>query len=105
MKHMTRNQKKGWMYPLIINYLQGSMSQKDFCSMQNLTIRKFQYWYRRYKRELPSDNKVFVPIKFDTTPVEVKSPDEMKICYPNGVVVQLQVSTPNNILKTLISLI
>lgn len=106
MKRKIRNQKKGLMYPLIINYLEGNMSQKDFCSTHNLSVRMFQYWFRCYKKELPAENNVsFVPIKFDNAPVEVKQPEEIKIYYPNGVVVQLQVSTPDNILKTLISLI
>jgi hypothetical protein len=105
MKRKIRNQKKGLMYSLIKNYLEVNMSQKDFCNTHNLSFRKFQYWYGRYKREFPVDNNVsFVPLKIDDIP-QVKPSEEMKICYPNGVVIELSASASYSILKTLISLI
>jgi len=102
----VQSKKRSMMYPLIINYLRSGIKQNEFCGKNNITVRKFQYWYRRYKKELPSDNESsFIPIKFEAAPIHNKAKEEIKICYPNGVVIQVQDSTSEDVLIKLISLI
>lgn len=102
----VQSKKRSMMYPLIINYLQSGIKQNEFCDENNISVHKFQYWYRRYKEELPSDNgSSFIPIKFEAAPIHNKIKEEIKICYPNGVVIQVQDSTTEDVLMKLISLI
>jgi len=106
MKNNIPFRGKGNTYPLIMEYLKSGMFQLDFCELHNIKLTRFQYWYKKYKKELPSNNgNSFVPLKFADAPVETKPPDEIKICYPNGVVIKLLDTTPDNIVKTLVSLI
>jgi hypothetical protein len=101
----VQSKKRSAMYPIIISYLRSGIKQNEFCKRNNITVRRFQYWYRRYKKELPSDNESsFIPIKFEAVPLHNK-PIDLKICYPNGVVIQVQDSASEDILIKLISLI
>jgi hypothetical protein len=102
----VQSKKRSVMYPIIINYLRSGIKQNEFCDKNSITVRKFQYWYRRYKKELPSDNESsFIPIKFEAVPLQNIAKEELKICYPNGVVIQVQDSISEDILIKLISLI
>jgi hypothetical protein len=94
--------KRKLMYPVVMNYLQSGLNREDFCKQNNLSIHKLCYWYRKYKHETQSEES-FVPVKLDETPPITKSPEEMKIIFPNGVVVHLFSSAPENIIRSLIS--
>jgi len=66
-----------------------------------MSLCKLQYWYHKYKQE-SQYKEMLVPLQVDDAP-DVKQPDEVKICFPNGVVVQVLSSEPENILRSLLS--
>ena len=65
-----------------------------------MSLCKLQYWYHKYKQE-SQDKELFVPLQVEEVPV-IKQPDEVKISFPNGVVVQVLSSEPENILRSLL---
>jgi hypothetical protein len=107
MPYWKQSVKYQKMYAVIMDYIRSGLKQTDYFRLHSeISKHQFKYWFCKYRKELPSNNgNSFAPIKFDDTPVEVKPPEEMKICYPNGVVIYLLASTPDNVVKSLISII
>jgi len=89
------------MFSIVMEYLNSGMKQQEFCSKHDLTRRIFGYWFRKYKREVPSDES-FISVKLYDAP-QTKPAEEMKISFPNGVVIHLLSSSPENIIRSLIS--
>ena len=38
---------------IITRYRQSGMGTKQFCAQEGLTLRRFEEWYRRIRREMP----------------------------------------------------
>jgi hypothetical protein len=112
---MRKNQKynKEEMYLAIELWQESGLSQGKFCSRENLSVKTFSYWYRKYKKEkgLPvGRNKevsdTFIPVKVSgdrTANVSDGEYGRIEVSFPNGV----QVSCPAGIdisqLKSLIN--
>jgi transposase-like protein len=66
---MRKNQKysKEEMYLAIELWQESGLSQAKFCSRENLLVKTFSYWYRKYKKEKglsTGRNKEIYPIYF-----------------------------------------
>jgi hypothetical protein len=112
---MRKNQKysKEEMYLAIELWRESGLSQVKFCSRENLSVKTFSYWYRKYKKEkgLPSghNNEVsdtFIPVKVSgdrTAKVSDGEYGRIEVSFPNGVQVSCPVGIDIGQLKNLIN--
>ncbi len=100
MEDLRQSYKRRHMYQVVMSYIRSSQSQEEFCRENNMSLSKLHYWYHKYKQE-SQDKELLVPLQVDDVP-DVKQLDEVKICFPNGVVVQVLSSEPENILRSLL---
>ena len=76
---MRKNKKysKDDMYLAIELWQESGLSQVKFCSRENLSVKTFSYWYKKYKKgKEPSakENKetpdAFIPARFPEVEVQ-----------------------------------
>lgn len=95
------NKQEHW-FSLIRTCEESTISQKQFCRENNLSISTFGYWRRKYIKSLipedadPSEG-TFIPLKDSAHSL-------LEIIYPNGVRIQVPEGTHPNQLSTLIGL-
>jgi len=112
---MRKNQKysKEEMYLAIELWQESGLSQGKFCSRENLSVKTFSYWYRKYKKEkrLPAggNNEVsdtFIPVKVSgdrTAKVLDGEYGRIEVSFPNGVQMSCPVGIDIGQLKNLIN--
>jgi transposase-like protein len=112
---MRKNQKysKEEMYLAIELWQESGLSQVKFCSRENLSVKTFSYWYKKYKnenrlsveenRETPN---TFIPVKVSgdrTANVSDGEYGRIEVSFPNGVQVSCPVGIDIGQLKSLIN--
>jgi len=92
-KHMEPRKKKSGrrtaeeMFPVVEQYLGGSMGKSEFCQKRGINIHTFTYWHQKYnasqavaKEKLVGSSKL---ISLELSPPQ--SSEMLEVCYPNGV--------------------
>lgn len=79
------------MIGLVEEFKGCGMTQGAFCDSKGISFHKFNYWYRKLKKENLGEGQVQQFIKVDTGPAKV-SDDFIELIYPNGVKIKLGVS-------------
>lgn len=75
------------MFPLVQDYLSGSMTQKEMAAQNGMSTAVFAYWASKYRRTTSSD--VFLEIR----PVATEEENPLlEVCYPSGV--RLRIFSP-----------
>jgi transposase-like protein len=112
---MRNNQKysKEEMYLAIELWQESGLSQVKFCSRENLSVKTFSYWYKKYKnenrlsveenRETPN---TFIPVKVSgdrTANVSDGEYGRIEVSFPNGVQLSCPVGIDIGQLKGLIN--
>jgi transposase-like protein len=112
---MRKNQKysKEEMYLAIELWQESGLSQVKFCSRENLSVKTFNYWYKKYKKEnglSVEENKetpdTFIPVKVSgnrTTTVGKEGYGRIELSFPNGVQLSCPVGIDIGQLKYLIN--
>ena len=112
---MRKNQKysKEEMYLAIELWRESGLSQVKFCSRENLSVKTFSYWYRKYKKEKGFSAEVtketpdtFIPVEVSggrTTTVRNEGYGRIEVSFPNGVQVSCPVGIDIGQLKSLIN--
>ena len=112
---MRKNQKysKEEMYLAIELWQESGLSQVKFCSRENLSVKTFSYWYRKYKKEKGfsvRENKetpdTFIPVKVSgnrTTTVGNEGYGRIELSFSNGVQLSCPVGIDIGQLKSLIN--
>ena len=112
---MRKNQKysEEEMYQAIELWQESGLSQIKFCSRENLSVKTFSYWYRKYKNEkglTVEHNKevsdTFIPVKVSgdrTASVSDGEYGRIEVSFPNGVQVNCPVGIDIGQLKSLIN--
>lgn len=111
---MRKNQKytQEEMYTAIELWKESGKAQKRFCQENNLSFSTFNYWQRKYKKDISTDvprlSRSFIPIHIpqaNNNKLNGTHPMDILIIYPNGV----KVSCPQDIrieqLRTLITIL
>lgn len=101
------------MYLAIELWQESSLSQVKFCSSENLSVKTFSYWYRKYKEEKglsTGRNKeisdTFIPVEVSggkTKTFRNEGYDRIEVSFPNGVELSCPVGIDIGQLKTLIN--
>ncbi|TFG89501.1 MAG: hypothetical protein E4H16_03555 [Candidatus Atribacteria bacterium] len=79
------------MFLLIKTWQESGISQKEFCSQHDLSAHAFYYWLRKYKQASQPSENGFIPVEIGSpviSPVNDTRGD-IRIHYPNGVLVTL----------------
>ncbi len=101
-------------YLTIELWQESGLSQSKFCVRENLSVKTFSYWYKKYKKEKGLSAEVtkefsdlFIPVKVSgdrTTKVSEGEYGRIEILFPNGVQLSFPVGIDIGQLKTLINL-
>ena len=80
--------KREEMVLLMKEFENSGQSQKDFSASKGIRFHKFNYWFRKLKKEMESE----IPSSF--VRIETAKPDKIsgeviELEYPNGVKVKL----------------
>ena len=104
-----RQRKKGEMYPLVKKWQTSGQSKLKFSEEHGLKVHTFHYWAKKYEKEQFSKDETVQAEKF--IPLSVKMPDrasslpsELRLCYPNGVSLQVPIEVSMTYLTDLIKL-
>jgi transposase-like protein len=112
---MRKNQKysKEEMYLAIELWQESGLTQVKFCSRENLSVKTFSYWYRKYKKEKGlsvKENKAtpdtFIPVKVSggrTATLGNEGYGRIELSFPNGVRLSCPVGIDIGQLKNLIN--
>ena len=112
---MRKNQKysKEEMYMAIELWQESGLSQIKFCVRENLSVKTFSYWLRKYKKEknlsVAHGKKApdtFIPVEISRgrTSTETNTNSErIEVSFPNGVELSCPVGIDINQLKSLIN--
>jgi transposase-like protein len=111
---MRKNQRysKEEMYLAVELWQESGLTQRKFCSLENLSIKTFGYWLRKYRKEKElsvghSKNApdAFIPIEVPGTKTLNGSnmvSGQIKLSFPNGVLMSCPVGIDIVQLKNLI---
>lgn len=86
------------MYSHIVSWQQSGLSQKQYCTGQQLTYYLFHYWYRKYKEEQAENPKGFTQL---TVPVVNSSLPFAEITFAGGRRILLHQPVSVDYLKSL----
>jgi len=94
------------MYSLIHQWELSDTDITSFCKEHSLSSQVFYYWRKKYQSEQVFTT-LFTEIRqgetLGSTPSILQRNTPCKITYPNGVVLELDSSTPVSQLKTLLT--
>lgn len=99
------------MYLAIEQWQESGLSQIKFCSHEDLSVKTFSYWFRKYKNEKGvsplSNNRArrgFIPIKVSpAVKTIIPEPGWIEVSFPNGVRLSCSTGIDIHQLKTLIN--
>ena len=101
MTKLERSSSQAEMFSLISSWQESGLSQIDFCAQHDLVPHRFYYWLKKYKQ----NGRASVRSSFLHVEVEAGEPDtgeEIRIQYPNGVIVTVGESVHISRLRALI---
>jgi hypothetical protein len=101
MEDVRKLYKRRLMYQTVMSYIRSNQSQEKFCSENHISLCKLQYWYRKYNQEAQTE-ELLVPVVVEDCPI-IKAPEEVKIKFPNGMIVEVLSSEPADLIRSLLS--
>ena len=89
----------------------GNKPQKDYCKQQGIAYSTFQYWVKKYRKEVSEKEVIdrptgFIPVKVQSEPEVLprgSAVNQLHFLYPNGIQVLCSESVNPDVLKTLIN--
>ena len=93
-------EKREEMALLMEEFAQSGQSQKDFSATRGMGFHKFNYWFRKLKKEREEPSG-FVRVETDT--ILSGAGEQLELLYPNGVKLKT-CSTDLSLLSRLIRL-
>jgi len=100
---MTLQDKRSSMFTLVESWQMSDKTQIEFARENGLSISKFRYWVHKSRKlsesNLPSSG--FIRVSGNNLPLN-ETGDEIRLRYPNGVLLSLPAGIPLPVLKCLI---
>lgn len=91
------------MLALVETWRESGKTQVEFAGDNGITVSKFRYWVHQSRNlsnsSLPSSG--FIRVSGNNLPLNATS-DEVRLRYPNGVLLSLPAGIPLPVLKSLI---
>lgn len=76
-KEEIRRQK----FLMIESWQQSGLSQKGWCSQENISYHIFHYWYKRYRAaRLPDENQKFIALQVEPSAETTCAHVELLLC-------------------------
>ena len=102
MTKLERSASQSEMFSLVSEWQESGLSQIDFCQQHDLVPHRFYYWLKKYKHSgsRSSIRSSFLQVEVETG--ETDTSDEIRIQYPNGVIVSVGESVHISRLRALI---
>jgi hypothetical protein len=102
MTKIESSSSQSEMFSLVSRWQESGMSQIDFCQQHDLAPHRFYYWLKKYKQigSTTSIRSSFLQVEVETG--EPDSSEEIRIEYPNGVIVTVGESVHISRLRALI---
>lgn len=104
---MTKIERENWqqeMFTLIRKWKLSGIKQQEFCDRHDISIYMFYYWLRKYK-QVESPNSGFIPVEIQGSNNREREKGEIRIEYPNGVLLTVNDSVKISRIKALINAI
>jgi len=99
------NQKlRDHMLGIMDRWHESSLRLLDYCESQNVSLSKFKYWQKKFKKEQTIESGFKSVEILPPEPEELKSLGFIKIEYPHGVMVQVPSDVDQSTLQTLIGI-
>lgn len=99
------NQKlRDQMLGIMDQWNASSLSLLDYCESQNVSLSKFKYWQKKFKKEKSVESGFKSVEIIRPEPEELKSLGFIKIEYPHGVMVLVPSNIDQTTLQTLIGI-
>ena len=102
---MIKSERENWrqeMSTLIRKWKKNGSNAREFCEQHDLSIHAFYYWLRKFKRE-ESSGSGFVPVEIRGSGSNPAEKGEIRIEYPNGVLLTVDSSVKISRIKALIN--
>ena len=102
---MTKEERVNWrqeMFSLIRKWKSNGSNAQEFCDQHDLSIHTFYYWLRKFKRE-ESARSGFIPVEIQESGGHPMRKGEIRIEYPNGVLLTVDSSVKISRIKALIN--
>ena len=100
---MRRNPEvRQQMFGQIEQWKQSDLTQRAFCSQNNITYHVFHYWYKRYRDARPeADSRIPSFVKLELSPPAMYAPAELIL--PDGKRLLFHQPVSSDYLKAIIS--
>ena len=104
-----RQRKKEEMYPLVKKWQTSGQSKLKFSEEHGLKVHTFHYWVKKYEKVQFLKVETAEAEKFISLSVKIPDrpsspPSELRLCYPNGVSLQVPIEVSMTYLTDLIKL-
>jgi hypothetical protein len=102
---MTKEERANWrqeMFTLIRKWKSNGSNAQEFCDQHDISIHTLYYWLRKFKRE-ESSSSVFIPVEIQGSGNNPMGKGEIRIEYPNGVLITVGGSVKISRIKALIN--
>jgi hypothetical protein len=103
---MKRNkERKEQMFSLVEELHQTTLTRKEFCSQNSLTLSCLYYWQKKHRQQIFKDQPGFIRVRPGNGHGSWQSTCQpIILTYPNGVSLQLPESTPIPVIGSLLRL-
>ena len=104
-----RQRKKEEMYPLVKKWQTSGQSKLKFSEEHGLKVHTFHYWVKKYEKVQflkveTAEAEKFIPLSVKIPDRPSSPPSELRLCYPNGVSLQVPIEVSMTYLTDLIKL-
>jgi hypothetical protein len=98
--------RQNQMFSLVEECNQSELTRKEFCKLHSLSINCFYYWQKKYRQQIFKDRPGFIRVHPGNGHGSWPSTSQpIVLTYPNGVSLQLPVSTPLPVIGSLLRLV
>jgi hypothetical protein len=99
MANIKANNSKETMFSLILEWQNSSISKKQFCEQTKVGYHTFNYWHKRFRSENENIKPGFTEYKI----IDQKVQPNIRLTFPNGVIVELPSGASPNMIHYLIN--
>jgi len=94
------------MFALVESCVEMGLSQRAFCGKHGISYSKFKYWYKRYCQDKDSVSSSVGSEQGKFIELQSGAPDlnELRLDFPNGVVLKMSSPADFSSLRSLIKL-
>lgn len=90
------------MYPLVEQWQQSNLTQKEFSAQHQITPHAFGYWVNKYRKE-HEQKKASTPTSGSFIALTAQTTAGVEVVFPTGVMIRFSHEVPVSYLSQLLS--